>query len=158
VEGRIVELEREVVAALLGALRPPRAYFSSVHVYPVARGVVAGAVGLRHDPDAFRLKIQGRDFTLELAADLLERTAISHVTLLFAVPEPATSGLDGDRKARDDRRRTRLRAVAQRRMAAGDFFASRGMGAAQGKKVYPTPLRLRRSRRSRSLARSAIKE
>ncbi len=31
----------------------------------------------------------------------------------------------------------------------------RGMGEAQGKKVSPTPLRLRRSRRSRPLARSA---
>ena len=37
----------------------------------------------------------------------------------------------------------------------GDFLASRGMGEAQGKKVEPTPLRLRRSRRSRPLARSA---
>jgi len=36
-----------------------------------------------------------------------------------------------------------------------DFLASRGMGEAQGKKVSPTPLRLRRSRRSRPLARSA---
>jgi hypothetical protein len=37
----------------------------------------------------------------------------------------------------------------------GDFLASRGMGVAQGKKVEPPPLRLRRSRRSRPLARSA---
>jgi hypothetical protein len=37
----------------------------------------------------------------------------------------------------------------------GDFLASRGMGEAQGKKVEPPPLRLRRSRRSRPLARSA---
>ena len=37
-----------------------------------------------------------------------------------------------------------------------DFLASRGMGEAQGKKVEPPPLRLRRSRRSRPLARSAI--
>jgi len=36
-----------------------------------------------------------------------------------------------------------------------DFLASRGMGEAQGKKVSPPPLRLRRSRRSRPLARSA---
>src|SRR5262245_15488184 len=36
-----------------------------------------------------------------------------------------------------------------------DFLASRGMGEAQGKKVEPPPLRLRRSRRSRPLARSA---
>jgi hypothetical protein len=36
-----------------------------------------------------------------------------------------------------------------------DFLASRGMGVAQGKKVAPTALRLRRSRRSRSSARSS---
>jgi hypothetical protein len=37
----------------------------------------------------------------------------------------------------------------------GDFLASRGMGEAQGKKVAPPPLRLRRSRRSRPTARSS---
>jgi hypothetical protein len=40
-------------------------------------------------------------------------------------------------------------------MAAVDFLASRGMGEAQGKKVEPAPLRLRRSRRSRPSARSS---
>ncbi len=37
----------------------------------------------------------------------------------------------------------------------GDFLVSRGMGEAQGKKVATTVLRLRRSRRSRSSARSS---
>src|SRR5215510_8916099 len=36
-----------------------------------------------------------------------------------------------------------------------DFLASRGMGGAQGKKVAATALRLRRSRRIRSSARSS---
>jgi len=36
-----------------------------------------------------------------------------------------------------------------------DFLASRGMGEAQGKKVSPPPLRHRRSRRRRPLARSS---
>src|SRR6202012_4484280 len=36
-----------------------------------------------------------------------------------------------------------------------DFLGSRGMGEAQGKKVAATALRLRRSRRSRSSARSS---
>src|ERR1700744_6039201 len=36
-----------------------------------------------------------------------------------------------------------------------DFLGSRGMGEAQGKKVAVTALRLRRSRRSRSSARSS---
>jgi hypothetical protein len=40
----------------------------------------------------------------------------------------------------------------------GDFLASRGMGEAQGKKVEPPPLRLRRSRHSRPSARSSQRE
>jgi hypothetical protein len=45
-------------------------------------------------------------------------------------------GLDGDLQAEGDRRRTRLRAVAQRRMAAVRLSClPRGMGKAQGKKV-----------------------
>src|SRR5262249_17976906 len=36
-----------------------------------------------------------------------------------------------------------------------DFLASGGMGEAQGKKVSPPPLRHRRSRRSRPLAKSS---
>ena len=49
-----------------------------------------------------------------------------------------------------------LRAVAQRRMAAVRLSClPRGMGEAEGKKVDPTPLRHRRSRRSRPLARSS---
>jgi hypothetical protein len=77
-------------------------------------------------------------------------------------------GLDGDLQAEGDRRRTRLRAGAQRRMAAGRLSClARGMGEpgsprawsagwqAQGEKVDPPPLRQRRSRRSRPLARSS---
>ena len=57
-------------------------------------------------------------------------------------------GLDGDLQAEGDRRRTLLRAAAQRRTAAGRlFWLARGMGKAQGKKVSPPPLRHRRSRR-----------
>jgi hypothetical protein len=48
------------------------------------------------------------------------------------------------------------RAGAQRRMAAVRLsWLARGMGEAQGKKVSPPPLRPRRSRRSRPLARSS---
>src|SRR6516165_1767850 len=43
----------------------------------------------------------------------------------------------------------------QRSGGHSDFLASRGMGEAQGKKVAATALRLRRSRRSRSSARSS---
>src|SRR5215472_2617419 len=55
VEGRIVELEREILAALFRALRPRRPDLGPAHIDAVARCVVVGAVGLRDDPDAPRL-------------------------------------------------------------------------------------------------------
>ena len=80
-------------------------------------------------------------------------------------------GLDGDRQAEDDRRRTpgrgprRASAMGwpQGRSAvedvAGETFLFREEWAlAQGKKVDPPALRLRRSRRSRSSARSGHQE
>ncbi len=70
------------------------------------------------------------------------------------LPGRAHRGLDGDLQAGGDRRRTRSRAGAQRRMAAGSFLASRGMALAPGEESCRTPLRQRRSRRSRPSARS----
>ena len=80
VEGRIVELEREIVAALVGALRPGGPDLGPAHIHAVAGSVVVGAVGLRHDPDALGLEAQGDDLALEVAADLLEGPDVSHVT------------------------------------------------------------------------------
>src|SRR6202521_5706409 len=78
------------------------------------------------------------------------------MSLLLGARARDHRGLAGDLQAEGDRRRTRLRAVAQRRMAAVRLSClPRGMGEAQGKKVEPTPLRQRRSRRSRPLARSS---
>src|SRR5262245_33284482 len=89
-------------------------------------------------------------------AGLLEGADACHITspLLF---EPATIAASmAILRAEGDRRRTRLRAGAQRRMAAVRLsWLARGMGEAQGKKVSPPPLRPRRSRRSRPLARSS---
>ena len=59
VERRIVELERQVVAALFGALRPGGPDFGPAHVDAVAWGVLVGAVGLGDDADALGLARSG---------------------------------------------------------------------------------------------------
>src|SRR5229473_241779 len=78
-EARIVELDREVIAALVGALRPGGADLGAADKHPVARCVVAHPVGLRNDADAFGLDAQGDDLALELVAGLLEGTDGCHV-------------------------------------------------------------------------------
>src|SRR6185312_16049278 len=118
VKRRIVELEREIIAALVGALRPSGPDLGPAHIDPVAGSVVVGAVGLGHDAHAFGLEAEGDDLALEIAVDLLERTDVSHVTSPCCFRARDHCGLDGDRRAGDDRRRTRSRAGAQRRMTA----------------------------------------
>src|SRR5712692_10316289 len=90
VEARIVELDREVIAALVGALRPGGADLRAADEDPVAWSVVAHPVGLRNDADTFGLDAQGDDLALELVATgFLEGTDGCH----FASPwlfEPAT--------------------------------------------------------------------
>ena len=44
------------------------------HIDAVAGSVLVGAVALGDDPDALGLQAQGNDLSLEVAADLLERT------------------------------------------------------------------------------------
>src|SRR5258708_11607585 len=78
-EARIVELDREVIAALAGALRPRGADLGTADKDPVAWRVVAGPVGLRNDADAFGLDAEGDDLALELIAGLLEGTDGCHV-------------------------------------------------------------------------------
>src|ERR1700734_1705601 len=90
VEARVVQLDREVVAALVGALRPGGPDLGAADVDPMAGGVVVGAVGLGDDADALGLDAQGDDLALELAAGLLEGTDVSHVASPCAF-EPATT-------------------------------------------------------------------
>src|SRR5438552_3115963 len=52
VEARIVQLDREIVAAFAGALRPGGADLGAADIDPVAVGVVVGPVGLGDDADA----------------------------------------------------------------------------------------------------------
>src|SRR5271156_2423529 len=127
VKARVVQLDREVVAALVGALRPGGPDLGAADVDPMAGGVVVGAVGLRDDADVLGLDAEGDDLALELAAGLLEGTDVGHVTSpwLFRARDPR--GLDGDLQAGGDRRRTRFRAGAQRRMMAGRPPPSRGL-------------------------------
>jgi hypothetical protein len=81
VEARVVELDREVVAALAGALRPGGADLGAADEDAVARRVVAGAAGLRDDADALGLDAEGEDLALELVTGLLEGTDDSPRTL-----------------------------------------------------------------------------
>src|SRR5258707_4920100 len=71
-EARIVELDREVVAALVRALRPRGADLGTADKDPVAWRVVARPAGLRNDADAFGLDAEGDDLALELIVGLLE--------------------------------------------------------------------------------------
>src|SRR5579871_3008598 len=87
-EARIVELEREVVAALVGALRPGGPDLGPTDEHPVAGRVVVGPVGLGNDAHTPRLHAQRDDLALVLVADLLEGTDVGHVTspVLFRAP------------------------------------------------------------------------
>src|SRR5258708_1107760 len=78
-EARIVELDREVIAALAGALRPGGADLGAADKDPVARRVVAGPAGLRDDADAFGLDAESDDLALQFVAGLLEGTDGCHV-------------------------------------------------------------------------------
>src|SRR5262245_2947937 len=117
-EARIIQLDREVVAALAGALRPGGPDLSPTDIDPMAGGIVADPAGLRDDTNALGLDAQGDDLALELVVGLLEGADACHITspLLFEARDHR--GLDGDLQAEGDRRRTRLRAGARRRMAA----------------------------------------
>ena len=73
----------------------------------------------------------------------------------MSASSPHYCGLDGDRQAAGDRRRTCLQAGAQRRMAARRLSCFARNGRSPGEESRPAPLRHRRSRRSRPAARSA---
>ena len=71
-EARIVQLDREIIAALAGALRPGGPDLGATDVDPVARRVVVGPVCFGDDADALGLEAQGDDLALEFLAGLLE--------------------------------------------------------------------------------------
>src|SRR5215467_7759782 len=116
-EARIVELDRQVIAALVRALRPGGADLGAADKDPVAWRVVAGPGGLRNDADAFGLDAEGDDLALELVAGLLEGTDGCHVVSPWLF-EPATiaASMAIDRPQAIDA--APVGAGAQRRMAA----------------------------------------
>src|SRR5262245_55494320 len=134
-EARIVELDRKVVAALVGALRPGRSDLRPADIDPMARGILALSAGLRNDADALALQAKGDDIALEIIAGLLEGADICHVNSPW-LSEPATIA------ASMAICRPKVIAAApdfglerSRRWQRRDFLGSRGMGEAQGKKV-----------------------
>jgi hypothetical protein len=137
-EARIVELDREIIATLVGALGPGGADFSPADEDPVARGVVVGAVGFRNDADAFGLDAERHDLALELVAGLFEGADVRHDNspVICCLRVRAHRGLDGDRRAEGDRRRTRQRAEAERRTAEGRLscFARNDAAGVRGRK------------------------
>src|SRR5450432_1693202 len=120
----------------------------------MAGGVVVRPAGLGDDADVLRLDAQGDDFALEFAADLLEGTDFGHVISPWLFRARDHRGLDGDRRAEGDRRRTRSGRSTAEDGGGESFLPREEWASAQGKKVDPPPLRLRRSRRSRPSARS----
>src|ERR1700722_15582026 len=168
IEGGVVELEREVVAAFLGALRPGGADLRSAHEDAVARSLIVGGIGFGDDADAFGLQAEGDDLALEIVSDLLERTDGSHVTSPVVFRARDHRGLDGDLQGRG---RSATHPKGPERSGGrcrSDFLASRGMGLTgvpaglapwgekpRGRKLQGTALRIRRARRSRSSARSS---
>src|SRR5712664_4469228 len=128
IEARIVELDREIIAALVGALRPRGPDLGATHVDPVARRIVAGPVCLGDDADALGLEAQGDDLALEFLAGFLERADVSHVTspCCFRAPRPPRP-----RWRSESRRRSTPHPLGPKRSGGwrrGDFLASRGMG------------------------------
>src|SRR6267154_4073471 len=133
-EARIVELDREVIAALAGALRPGGADLGAADKDPVAWRVVAGPVGLRNDADAFGLDAEGDDLALELIAGLLEGPDGCHVVFSLAVRARDHRGLDGDRQAAGDRRRTPRGRSAAEDSSGGTFLAREEWAHPRGRK------------------------
>src|ERR1700722_16011489 len=135
IEGGVVELEREVVAAFLGALRPGGADLRSAHEDAVARSLIVGGVGFGDDADAFGLQAEGDDLALEIVSDLLERTDGSHVTSPVVFRARDHRGLDGDLRGRG-RSATHLKGRSEAEDAAVATFLPRNAWAlAKGKKV-----------------------
>src|SRR5271165_4497105 len=132
VEAGIVQLDREIVAVLGGALGPGGPDLGAADEDAVARGVVAGASGFGDDADVLGLNAEGDDLALELVADLLEGTDAGHVSSPGCF-EPATTaasmaidrtGTIGDASGNGPQQSGGRRCE--------DFLASRGMGVSSG--------------------------
>ena len=84
------------------------------------------------DADALGLQAQGDDLALEIVADLLERTDVSHVTSPVVFRARDHRGLDGDLTGRGRSATHPLGPERSGGRRRGDFLASRGMGVSPG--------------------------
>ena len=79
IEARVIELEAQVVATLVGALGPGGADVGPADEDPMAGSVVSGCAGFGDDADAAGLNAEGDDFAGELVVGgLLEGADGSH--------------------------------------------------------------------------------
>ncbi len=118
VEARIVQLERKVIAALVGALGPGGPDLDPADIDPVAGGIAVAAAGLgtMRTPLAWRLRVTISPWN-SLPTFLKE--PMLAMSLLLAVFEPATTAASmaiGRPETIDDA--PAPRAGAQRRMTA----------------------------------------
>ena len=104
-EARVVQLDREVVAALAGRLLPGGAELHGAGEDAVVGSLVAGLVG-RLDR-RLGVDAEGLDSTCEALTHLGEGADGRHGALSCCSSGRAHCGLDGDRPAGGDRRRTR---------------------------------------------------
>src|SRR5690606_29181052 len=86
----IVQLEAQIVAALVGALGPSGADLGAADQNPVAGGVLAGGAQVGNDAHALGLDAEGDDVAGEFVrAGLLEGADGCHFKSPFSVSEPA---------------------------------------------------------------------
>ena len=150
VEARIVQLQAQILAALVGAFGPGGADFRAADHNTVAGGVLAGGAQVGDDAHAFRLNAEGDDVAGELVrAGLFEAADGRHVEISIFGFEPAPCGLDGDRPAGGDRRRIACdRSKAED--GAGAVFLSREEW------VKPRGRKLRRTVAAQTVEASAV--
>jgi hypothetical protein len=77
VKGGIVELDREVVAALVRALRPGGADLGLADEHAVGRGVVVGAVGFGRDAHSLGPHATRDDLTWSSAPTFLKEPTLA---------------------------------------------------------------------------------
>src|SRR5690606_16373183 len=90
VEARVVQLEAQILAALVRALGPGGTDLGAADQNPVARGVVTSGAQFGNDAHALGLDAEGDDFAGEFVrAGLLEGADGRHCKSPFSVSEPA---------------------------------------------------------------------
>src|SRR3546814_3989007 len=129
-EARIVELEREIVAALVALFGPTRSDFGATDEDPVGRCLVVLHVGFGFDANLLLLNAHRDDLAGVALGGLGECADICHVDFLSGSRTRDHRGLDGDGKAASRNRCTRS-AETQWRTARTAVFCCARNGASQ---------------------------